>query len=496
MKRMLCIWLPDWSSRRMPRLDVLAAHCERFSPTVGVESSADPESLLLDITGLAHLFGGEAALARQIVDDFARRGLSVRVAIADTLGAAWAVAHCCRVRETHHSLSYVVRFTHPTVVPPGEAAAALRPLPIELLRLNEEMVALLHQLGIEEIGQLEMLPRGELATRLGAQVLQRLDQAVGRLDEPIVPCQPTPLFRAHWAFEHPTGRRETIEQVLEHLVAQVAAMLIRRGRGALRLECRLDCRPENPVRVGVGLFEPTAKVKHLFQLVELQLERLRIPAPVTAIHVEAAITAPLEYRQQELFADEPARQRPRQLAALVDRLTSRLTERAVARVRLKSDAQPELAWQCEPLVNRASSLTHRNCRVPRAACLPVSPARADKLPVAPNTTSYVYQTARGRRAGRQETPADLLPRPLRLLPRPQRLATTLVLPSGPPVRFQHGGQEHHVAHTWGPERIETGWWRGQNVGRDYFCVETTTGRRFWLFRRLRDGQWFLHGMFE
>lgn len=478
MKRMLCIWLPDWPSRRMPRLD--AAHCERFSPTVGVESSADPESLLLDITGLAHLFGGEAALAQQIVDDFARRGLSVRVAIADTLGAAWAVAHSCAIR----------------VVPPGEAAAALSPLPIELLRLNEEMVALLHQLGIEEIGQLEMLPRGELATRLGAQVLQRLDQAVGRLDEPIVPCQPTPLFRAHWAFEHPTGRRETIEQVLEHLIAQVAAMLIRRGRGALRLECRLDCQPESPVRVGVGLFEPTAKVKHLFQLVELQLERLRIPAPVTAIHVEATIAAPLEYWQQELFADESTRQRPRQLAALVDRLTSRLTEQAVARVRLKSDAQPELAWQCDPLVDRASGLTHRNCRVPRAARLPVQETRADKLPVAPNTTSYVYQTARGRCTGRQEMPADLPPRPLRLLPRPQRLAATSVLPSGPPVRFQHGGQEHHVAHTWGPERIETGWWRGQSVGRDYFCVETTTGRRFWLYRRLRDGQWFLHGMFE
>ena len=126
------------------------------------------------------------------------------------------------------------------------------------------------------------------------------------------------------------------------------------------------------------------------------------------------------------------------------------------RVRLKSDAQPELAWQYDPLLNRVSR----------------------------------------RRSRRAETPTDLPPRPLRLLPRPARLTATSVLPGGPPLRFHHRGQAAPVAHAWGSERIETGWWRGQSVGRDYFCVETTTGRRFWLYRRLRDGQWFLHGMFE
>jgi protein ImuB len=194
----------------------------------------------------------------------------------------------------------------------------------------------------------------------------------------------------------------------------------------------------------------------LFELVELQLEGLRMTAPVAAVYVEATVTAPLEYRQQELFADGSARRQPPQLAALVDRLSSRLGERAVGRVRLKSDAQPELAWQYDPLVDRSA----------------------------------------GRRVRRQEIASDLPPRPLRLLSRPRRLAATSVLPDGLPVRFRCGDQEHQVAHTWGPERIETGWWRGQIVGRDYFHVETTTGRRFWLYRRLRDQQWFLHGAFE
>jgi protein ImuB len=82
------------------------------------------------------------------------------------------------------------------------------------------------------------------------------------------------------------------------------------------------------------------------------------------------------------------------------------------------------------------------------------------------------------------------------LPRPLLLMATSVAPDGPPLGFRHGGEEHKIVHAWGPERIETGWWRGRPVGRDYYRVETTAGRRFWLFRRLRDGKWFLHGSFD
>jgi protein ImuB len=240
---------------------------------------------------------------------------------------------------------------------------------------------------------------------------------------------------------------------LERLIAQVAAVLIHHGRGALRLECRLDCPPEAPARVVVGLFEPTAAGRHLFQLAQFQLERLRLAALVAAIEVEAPLTAPLEYRQQKLFAERAARE-PRQWAALVDRLGSRLGYGAIVGVRLRSDAQPELAWQSEPLVGRT-----------------------------------------GRRGRGGAIPSRPPPRPLRLLSHPQRLDVPSIS-GNPPARFHFHGQEHRVARNWGPERIETGWWRGQAIGRDYFRVETVTGRRFWLFRRLRDRQWFLHGVFE
>jgi protein ImuB len=426
-------------------LEALAECCERFSPTVGVEAAADPECLLCDISGVAHLFGGEAALAEQVVGDFARRGLTVRVAVADTLGAAWAVAH---------------QTTSMAIVPAGEGAAALRPLPVAVLRLADEVLGLLQQLGIERIEQLLALPRSELTARFGPQLRQRLDQATGQLPEPVPARKSRPRFHARWAFDPPTARRETVEQVLDRLLAQVTAMLACRGCGVLRLECRLHCPPQRPIRVGFGLFEATVAVKHLSELMRLQLERLRLTTPITAIEAEATATAPLERRQQELFADDSPRSRPRQLAGLIDRLSSRLGRHAVARVRLKPDAQPELAWQYEPLVDHGS----RPRRRPPTA------------------------------------PADWPPRPLQLLPHPLRLSAMSLspdgaFPGGPPVRFSFHGCEHHVAHAWGPERIETGWWRGQAVGRDYFHVETTTGCRFWLFRRLRDGQWFLHGTF-
>ncbi len=148
----------------------------------------------------------------------------------------------------------------------------------------------------------------------------------------------------------------------------------------------------------------------------------------------------------------PGPRHERQLTTLVERLSSRLGRAAVVGVRLRPEAQPELSWHYDPLV----------------------------------------ETGR-RRHARKALPAELPPRPLRLLPRPLPLAATS---DGPPLRFHITGQQHHVAQAWGPERIETGWWRGRPVGRDYFRVETTAGRRFWLFRRLRDGKWFLHGTFE
>jgi len=318
----------------------------------------------------------------------------------------------------------------------------------------------LHQLGITRIGQLEALPREALSSRFGPQLLRRLDQASGRLPEPIPARRPAVEFAADFSPPQPTARREAVEGALEQLIGQVAEQLARADRGAVKLECCLECslggidRIE-PVRVCLGLFRPTAAADYLFQLARLQFERL--PAPVAAMRVTAPVTAPLEHRQQELFPgdDDTARRNPRQLAALVDRLSSRLGRRSVCSARLVSDAQPERAWRRDPLIEGSR---------------------------------------RRRPTVRSQRPAKLPPRPLRLFPRP--ISLTTVASKGPPPHFHFRNQPHKVVHHWGPERIETGWWRGHTVGRDYYRLETTAGRRYWVFRRLRDGRWFVHGTFE
>jgi protein ImuB len=378
----------------------------------------------------------------------------VRLSAADTIGAAWATAHF------QHS-AFSIQHSAFILVPPGEILPALRPLPLAALRLPQETVDLLRQLGIDRIGQLEVLPREELSSRFGPELLRRWDQAIGRLAEPVPVHGQPPQFEAHCSLEHPTTRRETIEAVLEQLIGQLARMLLDLGRGAMRLECRLDCisagpaRTE-PVQLSVGLFRPSAAAGHLCSLVQVQLERLRLPGPLAGVRVAATATVPLP-QQQELFSwgDGLSQRQGRCLAELVERLSSRLGHRSVLRVRLVADAQPELAWHYDPLIENSR-----------------------------------------RRSLRKQSPAELPPRPLRLLRRPVALSVTSLIPDGPPARFQFCGRDQRIAQHWGPERIETGWWRNRTVDRDYYRVETTTGQRYWLFRRLRDGRWFLQGMFE
>ncbi len=450
-------------------LEKIAHWCRQFSPLVGLEDAEMPGSLLLDVTGLGPFFGGEAALAETIVQRFNRRGLKVRVAVADTLGAAWAVAHFGRwpaadgERYEKKADAATHSACHPPpsalVVPPGETFPVLRPLPIEALRLSNKTVDQLHQLGVYQVGQLAWLPRRELNPRFGPELLRRWDQALGRVAEP-VPAQPIPAdFYVEESLDYPTGRRKTITMIFQQLIGQLAGMLFQGGRGAMRLLCRLDCEGTRAETFSVSLFQPAVSSQHLFQLVEMQLERLSLRAPVTAVSVRATITAPLERRQQELFVDDREARRPGYLAALIDRLSGRLGRCAVVRPRLAAEAQPELAYRYDPLVED----------------------RAGK---------------RRRRRFSLVMPTELPPRPLRLVRRPVSMAAVSIQPDGPPLSFHFRGRVHRIAETEGPERIQTGWWRGRAIGRDYYRIETTTGRRFWLFRRLRDGQWFLHGMFE
>jgi protein ImuB len=433
----------------------LAQWCHRYSPTAGLEESETPETLLLDATSLAPLYGSEELLVSQVVQGLRRLGLDVRAALAATVGAAWALAHYGGERKS------------PTITTGEQTRHALAPLPIAALRLPNDLLETLTNLGAQRIADLLALPREQLRSRFGPLLLTRIDQALGAAREVFAAVDPPEEFVVEQMFEFPLSQREALEHVVETLLGRLAWMLAARCAGALRVACRFDCEGAPATEFEVGFFQPTAHPRHLLEIVELEMERLRLRAPAIAVSIRAAGHAPLAERQGVLFDQERNLESSLPLAALVNRLAGRLGRDAVVRCRLERDAQPELAYAEHELV--------------------------DANPPAKTWAKTRFSGLGARSNTRTPAPLD---RPLYLLRRPAALETlSSVIPDGPPIQFRRGGRLHVVARQWGPERIETGWWRGQSAWRDYYRIETTEGRRFWLFRRRRDGRWFLHGLF-
>jgi protein ImuB len=424
----------------------LAEWCERFSPIVGLDQTDQPDSLLMDTSGLAHLFGGEQGLARTVVTALRRRGLAARVAIADTVRAAWAVARWGD-RGSAQPAGSIVR--------PGEEAA-LDGLPLQTLQLPERTDEQLQRLGIRDIGQLKHLSRGSLAARFGELLVERLDQLTGRVQQVIVSHRRQGAFAACWSLEHATTRHDTIEYVLGELLRRLSCQLTERGQGVLQLKCQLVCKEHRPLDMDIGLFRPTVNARHLLALAKMQLALLRLPDAVEEIDVVALSTAPCRQQQKELFADSP-RDHPAQLALLVERLSNRMGRDRVVRAELQAEALIESTYRYLPLTGERSS-----------------GGRSD--PLSPPVCGPML-------------------RPLRLLDPPHPIDMIGIALDGPPAMFHYRRRRYPIARYFGPERIETGWWRGPSVRRDYYRVETETGNRLWLFRNLQDKRWFLHGEF-
>lgn len=469
-------------------LQQLAHWGQRFTPVVGLEP---PDSLLLDVTGCGHLFGDEHGLVRQALTELRQRGFAPRLALADTLGLAWGLAH------------YGSRWTQ--IVPPGRRDL-LAPLPVEALRLPPETAAALHELDLRRIAQLLALPRASLPSRFGPELLQRLDQALGEVPEPIVPFRPVEPLAASCVFPEPTADIRTLNVMLERTLAQLLERLALRRAGIQRLEVELDCSPLPPVMLTIGLLLPSADAPHLLDLLQTRLEQTPLSGEVHALHLRALDAPPLDMIQTELlddgndpFSRDSKRSAPHTSVAsnpewtrLVDRLSNRLGKEAVVQPRLIPDPQPERAFRWEPLLDARRPPTPRSSISSRPPRPPVRGAHPD------------HREGRGEHCPRSPRPGQgLAPlmdapgdRPLRLFAQPEAVQVVSIAPDGPPLRFTSGGRTLHVLRSWGPERIETGWWRGAFIRRDYYRVETTEGRRFWLFRRLREGDWFLHGEFE
>ncbi len=436
--RNACHFADYYPEQDRAALKELAEWCERFSPVVGLDAEQQPDGLLLDAS-VARLFGGEAAWSRAIVSGVTKQGFTSRVVIADTIGAAWGM----------------LRWQPAGVQQAIERAAPN--LPVELLRLQERTVQQLRRLGIHDLKTLQGMARAGLAARFGKSLLERLDQFSGAVPEVIVAHRPRPPLAVARELEHATGRREIIRLICEELLQALSRRLVEQGQGVLGFCCQLDCQAHPPLIMHVGLYQPAVDPRHLGALLQMQLEQQRLPAAVEAVRIAATTTAPRGGRQAELFAGA-TRGRESELGTLIERLSNRLGRQRVVRAEFQAQAQVELAYRWAPLTGERSSPRSRDAEPP--------------------------------------TQLGPLLRPLHVLDPPQPIDVIAVALSGPPAQFAYRRRRYRVSRHFGPERIETGWWRGPSCRRDYYRVETDGGHRWWLFRDLQQQRWFLHGVFD
>jgi protein ImuB len=414
-----------------------------LSPEYRGEGVEDKYCIYLDLTGSERVFGGLPNIVCAVIDSLSRLRLSAGVAVAPTPGAAWAVASFGENGK---------------IVPDDNVATELSSLPVAALRLDEKIRESLHHLGIETIGQLMNLPRSALPARFGPTLLLRLDQALGRVIEPLVPLPWHAPIEARMEFEGPIDSWETIWVVFKRLIERVIVDLVRRGCGARRVEVEFHRADKRKVRHAIALSRPSRDAKNLFNLIRCATENVDGGDDgFLSIRMHVPVAERIDPEQIALLGREQY-EGEIELGQLIERLTVRLGDEAIVRPMLVESHVPE----------RAFSFTWHGL-----------PAREDKT-----------ETRAGSPCHEQ--------RPLQLLPEPVEIRA-VVTPSedrdGRPVLFRLGRDVHELRHAIGPERISGEWWRGHDKTRDYFDVEDVEGRRFWVFRVNETSRWYLHGVF-
>jgi protein ImuB len=482
----------------------LARQMHAFSPTVGVEQTEQPQTLLLDITGVAHLFrdtpGDEQQLLSESLEFLRQRGYVAQAAAADTIGQAWALAQFFH----HHCAEPVHLPTQPAtanrtsllfcVAPIDSVWEMLGSLPPAALRLDAATCETLSQLGIETIAQLRQLPRASLAARFGDELSRRLDQASGVATEVLISESDAPTLYAEQLLDFPICDQATVQVVIERLLEKLCHEMRTRQQGALQWEIRLLRHSATPLSLTIGLFQPTATVEHLMQLVAMQIEQQHDfdmnAAPVEEVTVAAMRCVLLAGHQGQLFDENPQLDR-QSLAHLVNRLAIRLGTESIVRPALVSGAQPEFAFRYQPLVGgpplqRKSTLRQIDDVMARPLRL-LQPAQP--IAVSHSCSTPLPPESRCARVSGPRTENTPVSGPLN----PQ-LSTLNYSPS-PPALLVSSRWRLKVTRYWGPERIETGWWRGPTVRRDYWRVAVNDGQQLWIYRDLETGNWFLQGTF-
>ena len=309
-------------------LESIADWCDRYTPLVGLDL---PDGLMLDITGCAHLFGGEAALGRDLLARLAAQGFHARAAVADTAGCAWAVAH----------------YGETGLVPPQRMRAVLTPLPTAALRLAPERVAALAEVGLKTVGDLLDLPRAPLAARFGEILVRRIDQALGREDEPITPRLPLPSYVAEQRFADPIGLERDVLGTIARLATQLGAAMERREEGARLLQAVLFRTDNKVYRIEVGTGAPLREASRIVRLFADRLAAIGDACDpgfgYDMVRLAALVTERSAPTQAALAAGSGFLADDAELWHLIDRLGARFGPRRVTRLVPQDTHIPEFA---------------------------------------------------------------------------------------------------------------------------------------------------------
>lgn len=423
-------------------MENLLSWCDRYTPVLAEDP---PDGALLEISGSAHLFGGEEALRDDLVARLARMGFTAHTAIAGTTRAARALG----------------RFRPPgTIVPCGAERDHVASLPVEALEAGERIAIALRRAGLKTIGDLKARPRKPLAARFGEELTLGLAQTLGEIDRPLVPRRPPPDFSAQCRFADPIGLAGDIDLALAGLARELCETLGREDRGGRAFEVSFFRADGAVRRIEVLSGQPLRDPQILMRLIAMRLDALPDPLDPGFGFDMIRIAVP--------DADAAAAIQPglegekggeRSVIELVDRLAARFGTETVKR-----------------FVARGSHL-------PERAALAI-PALAAKPSPWPDSKTKP-------------------PRPLFLLSPAEAIEVVAEIPDGPPRRFRWRGGLYNTAHVEGPERIAPEWWRARRdtATRDYFRVEDEEGHRFWLFRYGLYGReagpvrWFMQGLF-
>lgn len=435
-------------------LVAIADWCDRFTPLVALDP---PHGLFLDITGCAHLFGGERAMMNLLCRLLVDQGFIVNAAVAST-------PVCART---------LTRGVSSAIVPDGREAEAIRALPLFALGAADEITRGLRRAGLKTIGDVAAREPYEITARFGEGFTSLLQQALGQGDHPISPRKPIPDYVVEKRFPEPVASDLTIVATLDRLAQTLIAVMERGGKGVRQLEANFFRTDGTVFLISVEAGRPVTQTRTVVRLFREKLDALADPLDpgfgfdlirLSASHVETVVQ---EQRDLDANAHDDD-----ELAGLIDRIAARIgPQRVIAH--LPQD-------------------TH----IPERAALPVSAQHHLSAAFAATWVARVDN----------EPPL----RPMRMLDMPEEIDVGLVTaPDGAPTRFTWRRASHKIIRSEGPERIAMEWWRhkGQPLTRDYFRVEDATGLRFWLYRDGLYGEpisddgkplapkWFMHGVF-